>query len=129
MPTAMRPTKVSASPSTLLMLLPLTLLGAVMAKADAPPAGSLTGSYAIGGKTPVDPDPSEAANTHLRLYLVGEAAEALFHSMPVDAAPSLCNDGMSKRIDQMECAQTEHGYQCWFAIDIEAQTITGDWAC
>ena len=89
----------------------------------------LEGSFEIGGATAFDPPPNEPRNTHLRLHLTGEAAKALYRNMQVDAQPSPCTGGPSKIIGDTECAIVDGKYECWFAININAQTIQGGWTC
>jgi len=92
-------------------------------------SGALSGNFEIGGQTAVDLSPDAPLDTRLRIHLTGNAAKALYDSMPVDADPSACTDGLSKSIGDMECAIVDGEYECWFAIDIKAQTIQGGWVC
>lgn len=92
----------------------------------------LTGQFSITGKTPVDPAPNEARDTHLLMYLTGEAAQDLYEHMPVKPSPDLCSDSgaLVKMIGDMSCERsTDEDYTCHFAINIADQKIEGGWAC
>jgi len=93
----------------------------------------LTGSYNIAGQTIVDPPATEAQNTHIYFSLSGASAQDLYNSMNVQAKPDACRRGgaLTKSIGQMRCTRSATGrqFQCWFAIDIAKQRITGGVVC
>jgi hypothetical protein len=103
--------------------------------ADAPYPGMqpLTGQFDIAGATAVDPPPDEPRDTHLRVYLTGDSARALYEHMKVSTGEHPCGDpeGLSKTIGGMTCVRrrSDGGHECWFAIDIAAQRIDSGWAC
>ena len=92
----------------------------------------LTGSYSIAGQTIVDPPVTEAPNTHMYFALSGASAQDLYNAMKVRAEPDVCRGGgLTKSIGQMRCTRSATGrqFQCWFAIDIASQRITGGVVC
>jgi hypothetical protein len=93
----------------------------------------LTGSYNIAGQTIVDPPGTEAQNTHMYFTLSGASAQDLYNSMKVRPKPDVCRGGgaLTKAIGQMRCTRSATGkeFQCWFAIDIASQRITGGVVC
>ena len=54
---------------------------------------ALTGKFTLGGKTLVDVLPEETRNTHMRIYLTGNAAKSLYEAMDVEPKPERC-EGM-----------------------------------
>ena len=55
-------------------------------------AQPISGTYALGGATLMDPPANEAKNTHLRLYLTGNAARDLYAALPTPAVHDECLD-------------------------------------
>ena len=108
------------------------VLSAVGALAQYSSMKDLTGEFDITGYTAVDPPPTERRDTHLRLHLTGEAAQALFEHMEVEAKPLTCSDRpghREKRIGSMLCLTDGERFECFFAIDIQKQIVEGGWAC
>ena len=93
----------------------------------------LTGSCSIAGRTLVDAPVSEAQNTHMYFALSGVSAQDLYNSMRAQAKPDVCRGGgaLAKSIGEMRCTRSADGraFQCWFAIDIASQRITGGVVC
>ncbi len=115
----------------------LTVLGLFLfccvAYAEYQSMSKLTGQYDITGKTTLDPPDSESRDTHFRIYLTGEAAQDLYHSMKVAPVEDMCLDdgSLSKLIGNMQCTKLskEVGYECRFSIDISKQVIDHGWVC
>jgi hypothetical protein len=101
------------------------------ASQDAPKA--LTGTYAIAGKEAIDPPPDQANDTHLQLFLSGNAARDLYKAMKVKAVPDECigHNAHSKFQGGIACTQHEGGkeYECSLAIDIKNQKLDPVYAC
>jgi len=93
----------------------------------------LSGQWDLAGPTAVDPPPGERRDTHLRLFLAGAAARAVYERLPGVPRADVCGDpgGLVKSAGDMQCTRLpqEAGYECRFAIDLEHQTISGGWAC
>src|SRR5262249_942754 len=93
----------------------------------------LTGSYYIAGQTIVDPPATEAQDTHMYFTLSGVSARDLYNRMKVQGKPAVCRGGgaLTKTIGQTRCTRSASGkeFQCWFAIDIANQRITGGVVC
>ena len=93
----------------------------------------LTGSYSIAGQTIIDPPATEAQSTHMYFTLSGVSAQDLYNSMKVRAKSDVCRGGgaLTKSIGEMRCTRSASGreFQCWFAIDIASQRITGGVVC
>ena len=117
----------------LLLLLILFFAGRVHSDQGYPGMKPLTGQFDLTGQTPVDPPPEEPRNTHLRIYLTGEAARTLYTNMKVTPQKAMCgekNQRLEKTIGEMLCSASDGTkYECWFAIDIAKQKISGGWAC
>lgn len=94
---------------------------------------SLSGRFAIGGKTLYDPPKGEPQNTHIYFVLTGEAARDLFRSMDVRAVRDACmSDGsLTKRLKELQCTRAVDGksHTCWFGIDLKKQQITNGMVC
>ena len=101
------------------------------ASQDAP--GILTGTYAIAGKDAIDPPPGQPQDTHLQLFLEGDAARDLYHAMKVKGTPDECTgpDATSKFDGGIACTMHEGGkaYECSLAIDIAGQKLDPVYAC
>ena len=98
---------------------------------DAPKA--LTGTYAIAGKEAVDPPPDQANDTHLQLFLSGNAARDLYQAMKVKEVPDECigHNAHSKFQGGIACTMLDGGkeYECSLAIDIKNQKLDAIYAC
>jgi len=93
----------------------------------------LAGQWDLAGATAVDPPPGERRDTHLRIFLTGEAARAVFDRLPGAPLPDPCGEagGLVKAAGGMQCTRLPGpaGYECRFSIDLEHQQIGGGWAC
>lgn len=92
----------------------------------------LTGQWDISGATPVDAPPNESRDTHFRVYLTGEPAKAIYIRMNSKPRELCGGEGtLSKYQGSMSCTLTKKNstYECWFAIDINKQEISGGFAC
>jgi len=93
----------------------------------------LAGTYALGGRTLIDPPAGEARNTHLYIVLEGSSARDVYRAMNADAVRDACLDdgSLTKSVGAMQCteAATTKRYSCAFAIDIAGQKIEGGAAC
>jgi hypothetical protein len=115
------------------------LLTATLAAALAAPASSqdpyrpLTGTYAISGKTAIDPPPDEPKDTHLQVFLTGAAARDLYQALKVKAVPDECvgPNASSKFSGAIACTMQAGGkeYECSFAVDLKAQKLEAIYAC
>jgi hypothetical protein len=98
---------------------------------DAPKA--LTGTYAIAGKEAVDPPPDQANDTHLQLFLSGNAARDLYQAMKVMEVPDECigHNAHSKFQGGIACTKHEGGkeYECSLSIDIKGQKLDPIYDC
>lgn len=96
-------------------------------------AKRLNGTYAIGGRTLVDPPAGEAKNTHLYVVLDGSTARDVYRAMNARAVRDAClNDGsFTKRVGQMQCTENAKmkRYTCAFAISIAEQKIEAGTVC
>src|SRR5438093_11624035 len=65
----------------------------------------LSGTYAIGGRTLVDPPGGEARNSHLHIVLEGSAARDLYRAMNARAVRDACLDdgSLTKSAGAMQC--------------------------
>jgi hypothetical protein len=112
----------------------LAALGVILAAgafAQNPGMRTVTGQFALTGRSTVDPLPGEPGDTHFRMYLTGDAARALFDAMKVDARQEACDarpGWREKRIGGTQCATDGRSSECHFVINVQAQTIEG-WAC
>jgi hypothetical protein len=108
------------------------LLGAATIPAF-PTTQALTGTFAIAGATANDPPPDEAQDTHLYLFLDGEAARQLYTAMKVEAETDVCLDdgSLSKRIGSTACIQHvgNEDYECTLGIAIATQRIDAGGGC
>ena len=79
-------------------------------------AKPISGTYALGGATLIDPPANEAKNTHLRLYLTGNAARELYAALPTPAVHDECLDdgSMTKAVGGTSCTRMEDAdvYEC-----------------
>lgn len=110
----------------------LTTALVTFAQDQFPGMSPITGYFDITGRTAVDPPPNEPRDTHFRVHLTGESAKALFENMKVDVNPQVCGDRPEreeKRKGATLCSTDYRVYECFFAINIEEQTIEGGWAC
>ena len=113
--------------------------GGLLLAAIAIPAASqdaqkaLTGTYEIAGKDAIDPPPDQARDTHLQLFLTGDAARDLYRAMKVKEVPDECigHNAHSKFQGAIACTKHEGGkeYECSLAIDIRNQTLDPVYAC
>ena len=111
----------------------------VLLAAFAIPAASqdgtkkLTGSYMLAGKDAVDPPPGQPQDTHLQLYLDGDAARDLYQAMKVKAMPDECigHDAHTKFQGGIACTMHAGGkdFECSFAIDIKNQKLDPVYDC
>ena len=115
---------------------PVLALAALVASAPwaaIEPAKRLTGTYAFGGRTLVDPPPSETKGTHLYIVLEGTAARDVYQKMNVRAVRDACLDdgSLSKRIGDMQCTALAgaKGHTCAFSINLAEQKIEGGAVC
>jgi hypothetical protein len=107
-------------------------LAAVYVLAQYPGMLPLTGEFDTTGRTAIDPPADEPRNTHFRIHLTGEAAKTLFDQMLVEPTAERCGrrpGWKEKRIGHMLCSTDERVYDCFFAINVEQQTVEGGWAC
>jgi len=109
------------------------LLMSVSAYAQNDYPRDLTGQFEITGKSVTDPQPGELQNTHMRLTLTGFAAWQLYLNMNVEPRYDDCLDDGSwtKTIKETECTVSADGrnYVCYFAINIQHQTIERGVVC
>jgi len=112
--------------------------GCLLLVAIAIPAASqepqpLTGTYAIAGKEAVDPPPDQPKDTHLQLYLSGNAARDLYKAMKVKPVADECiGDGAQSKFEGgIACTMHAGGkqYECSLAIDIKNQKLDPVYAC
>ena len=96
-------------------------------------AKALTGTYAIAGKEAIDPPAEQPKDTHLQLFLSGDAARDLYRAMKVKEVPDECigHDARSKFQGGIACTKLAGGkdYECSLAIDIKNQTLDPVYAC
>ena len=115
------------------------MLAATFAALLAAPASSqdpyqaLSGTYAVSGKTAIDPPPDEPKDTHLQVFLTGSAARDLYQALKVRPVPDECvgHNARSKFSGGIACTMQEGGkdYECSFAIDLKAQKLEAIYAC
>jgi hypothetical protein len=109
------------------------LLAAIAIPAASQEPKPLTGTYAIAGKEAVDPPPDQANDTHLQLFLSGNAARDLYKAMKVKAVPDECigQGAQSKFEGGIACTMHAGGkeYECSLAIDIKNQKLDPVYAC
>jgi hypothetical protein len=119
----------------MMRLLPLALvaLAASPPLMALEPANRLSGTYAFGGRTLVDPPPGEPRNTHLYVVLEGSAARELYRRMNARAVRDECLDdgSLAKTVGRMQCTQLAHakGYTCAFSLNLAEQKIEGGVVC
>ena len=117
----------------------VVVLGFLLLAAVAIPAASqdgtkkLTGTYMLAGKEAIDPPPDQPKDTHLQLFLDGDAARDLYQAMKVKALPDECigHGARSKFEGGIACTMHEGGkqYECSLAIDIKNQKLDAIYAC
>ena len=107
----------------------LTVSSAIMAASE----GTLTGNFALAGATAIDPPEGEPQNTHLQLFITGDAARELYWAMPGEATPDEClGDGsMTKFHGGTACTMHHRGkdFECALGIDIREQRVVQAYAC
>ncbi|HET7844960.1 MAG TPA: hypothetical protein VFL14_12470 [Xanthomonadales bacterium] len=95
--------------------------------------GELSGTYAIGGKTLVDPPPGEDPGSRYRVFLTGAAAKDLYDALRVKAEDDEClGDGsQSKRSGGISCTKLadDEGYECSFAVGVDGQSVEPATSC
>jgi hypothetical protein len=92
----------------------------------------LTGYFDITGLHPVDPPLDGPRDTHFRVRLTGESAEALSETMQVETTPARCGripNQLERRIGSTSCLVTSGEYECFLAINISEQRVEGGWDC
>jgi hypothetical protein len=104
------------------------------ATADAAePAGALTGTYALGGATLVDPPPGEDPRSHYRVFLTGAAAKDLYDALRAAAEDDEClGDGSRvKRSGGISCTHlaADDSYECSFAVGVDGGSVAPATSC
>lgn len=91
----------------------------------------LKGTYAVTGKSVVDPVDGELKDSHFRLQLTGDAARDLFRAMKVPETKDGCTDALQKRVGEMRCVfyKARKAYECDFSIDVMRQKIEYGVSC
>ena len=93
----------------------------------------LTGTYAVGGRTLIDPPAGEAKNTHLYVVLDGSAARDVYRAMSARAVRDACLDdgSFTKTLGAMQCTENAKAkrYTCAFAINLTEQKIEAGAVC
>ena len=101
--------------------------------ADANEYQPLEGNFMIGGATLIDPPPEEPKNTHYYLHLTGQSAQALYQMLAGPAKYDECLDdgSLSKQQGAIQCtvSQDKRTYACYFAIDVDQQTLATGAGC
>jgi hypothetical protein len=117
----------------LLLLVSLVAAALPLAAIAAEQPKPLSGSFYFRGKTPVDPPPSEARDTHMLINLEGMAARELYDKMKVRAIRDQCLDdgSLTKAVGDMQCTKLagNKGYSCHFSINVPEQRIEVGLAC
>ena len=94
---------------------------------------TLSGTYEFAGKEAIDPPPDQPRDTHLQLFLAGNAAKDLYDALKVKAVPDECIGGDAKSKFQGAIACTMHAggkeYECSFAVDLNNQKLDSVYAC
>jgi len=93
-------------------------------------SAEISGGVFIAGRTPIDPPPEEARQTHAYITLEGAGALRIYQSMNVASEDDLClGDGAKiKRVGSVSCSLQADGRSaiCDFSIDMtNGQTATG----
>ncbi|WP_162914624.1 hypothetical protein [Desertibaculum subflavum] len=95
----------------------LTMVVGVVAPAPAMDTRPLSGTYAIGSATLVDPPPGESKDRVL-FYIDGAAAKEIYDAMQAEARPSACDPSLrSKTAGMLECSRGPGGdYECSIGV-------------
>lgn len=95
----------------------LAMLVGVLASAQAMDTRPLSGTYAIGSATLVDPPPGESKDRVL-FYIDGAAAKEIYDAMQVEARPSVCDPSLrSKTAGMLECSRSPGGdHECSIGV-------------
>jgi hypothetical protein len=107
-------------------------LVALAAPALAQQTREVRGTVYISGKTPVDPPPDEAKNTHAYLQLSGAAALAMYRGMRAKEEKNACEPGKKlKRAGSLACSLNAdgRGAVCDFSIDLVKGTLDDGRPC
>jgi hypothetical protein len=106
---------------------------AATAAGAAEPAGTLTGTYALGGTTLVDPPPGEDPRSHYRVFLTGAAAKDLYDALRAAAEDDEClGDGSQvKRNGGISCTHLaeDDSYECSFAVGVDGGSVAPASSC
>ncbi|MBO6573811.1 MAG: hypothetical protein JJ896_00215 [Rhodothermales bacterium] len=92
-----------------------------------PGTGDLEGTWFTGGL--LGDEDSGSAKTHFYMWLEGDAAEALYTRLPVDAVEDDCvGDGtLTKMSGSVQCSLEPNGaHMCYLGIDLpEGRLVPG----
>jgi hypothetical protein len=91
------------------------------------------GTLEIRGATLVDAPPEEPKNTHASFLITGDPAQALYEAIRGEPFRDECLDDGSvrKSAGNLVCVRlaNDHGYECDFAIELEARKIEPGRVC
>ena len=92
----------------------------------------LSGTFAVFGSSPIDPDPNEPQDTHMYFFLEGEAAKELFLAMKEEPEYDSCVDdgSVSKLSRDIVCTESpQKQYVCSFSVDIVKHQLSYGKVC
>lgn len=93
----------------------------------------LHGTYRIGGRTLIDPPPSEAQDTHFYVDLEGDTARDLYQALKAKAEDGICGESgeLTKRQGGVQCTRRKGGkeYHCAFGIELKTQRVVAGVVC
>ena len=118
---------------SLSLLMFFAFAGCALAADPVQPEGELSGTYAIGGKTLVDPPPGEDPGSQYRMFLTGPAAKDLYDALRAKAEDDEClGDGSQvKRSGGISCTKLAdgQGYECSFAVGVDGRSVEPATSC
>ena len=92
---------------------------------------AVRGELFLAGKTPVDPPPDEARNSHAYLTITGPAAMRMYRAMKAPEEKNECLPGKLKNAGSLSCALSADGRSatCDFSIDLTRGTLEDGRPC
>ena len=92
----------------------------------------LTGTYAVAGRTLIDPPADEPRRSHVYLELTGAAARELYAALPGRAVPDRCGEpgALLKQSGGLQCTREQGGaHRCSFGVELATRRIVAGSVC
>jgi len=114
------------------LFLALFLIGSVCIAASDYVPKSLTGKYAVYGRTLIDPDVTKPQDSNFYFFLEGEPARDMYIAMKEKPVIDACRDdgSLSKTSGSIVCLETPGKmYECSFSVNLATQAVEGGLVC